>query len=62
MEEDCLKEIRYHLAYVRSCDVYEKEKEILEEKLKRNVPFLEAKKSVDTYMGENSYASVSRMV
>ena len=36
-----------------------KEKEILEVKHKRNVSFLEARKIVGTYMGENSYASVA---
>ena len=66
MEEDCLKEIRSanwrqdHPAYARSCDVYKKEKEILEVKHKRNVSFLEARKIVGTYMRENSYTSVAR--
>ena len=57
MQEDCLKEIRcencHHLTYVRPCDVYEKEKEILEVKHKR---------IVETYMGENSYVSVAQRV
>ena len=66
VEEDCLKEIRCancrqdHPAYARSCNVYKKEKEILEMKHKRNVPFLEVSKIVKTYMGESSYASVAR--
>ena len=42
--------------------MYEKEKEILETKQKRDVPFLETSKIVGTYMGENSYASVARRV
>ena len=37
-----------------------KEKEILEVKHKRNVSFLEARKIVGIYMGENSYASIAR--
>ena len=37
-----------------------KEKELLEVKHKRNVPFLEARKIVGTYMGENSYTSFAR--
>ena len=59
-EEDCLKEIRCanceqdHPAYVRTCTVYQKEKEIIEVKHKRNVSFLEAR-SVGSYMGESSY-------
>ena len=65
MEEDCLKEIRCancqdHLAYIRSFDVFRKEKEILEVKHKRKVSFLEARKIVGTYMGKNSYASIAR--
>ena len=65
MEEDCLKEIRCancgqdHLAYARSCDVYQKVKETLEVKHKRNVSFQQARKIVGTYMGENIYASVA---
>ena len=65
MEEDCLKQIRCancrqdHPAYIRSCNVYKKEKEILERKYKRNVSFLEARKIVGTYIGENSYVYVS---
>ena len=39
-----------------------KEKEILEVKYKRNVSFLEARKIMGTYMGENSYTSVARRV
>ena len=52
MKEDCLKEIECancrqdHPAYARSCDVYKKEKEILEVKHKRTVSFLEARKIV----------------
>ena len=34
--------------------------EILEVKHKRNVSFLEARKIVGTYIGENSYISVAR--
>ena len=65
VEEDCLKEItcancQDHLAYARSCDVYKKEKEIIEVKQKRNVSFKEARKIVGSYMEENSYASVAR--
>ena len=63
-EEDCLKEIRCahyqldHLAYARTCTVYQKE--IIEVKHKRNVSFLEARRIVRRYMGESSYASVAR--
>ena len=36
-----------------------KEKEIIEVKHKRNVSFMEARKIVGSYIGENSYASVA---
>ena len=68
MEEHCLKEIRCancwqdHLAHARSCDIYKKEKEILEVKHMRNVSFLEARKIVGSYMRENSYAPVAQRV
>ena len=68
VEEDCLKEIKCancqqdQTAYARSCAVYKKEKEIIEVKHKRNVSFLEAKRIVESYMGEISYASVARRV
>ena len=62
MDEDCLKEItnclQDHLAYTRSCAVYQKE--ITEVKHKRNVSFLEARSIVGSYMGESSYISVAR--
>ena len=65
-EEECSKPIRSpncqqdHPAYTRSCDIYRKEKEIIEVKPKRNVSFLEARKIEGSYMGETSYASVTR--
>ena len=65
MEEDCIKEITYancqqdHPAYARSCNVYQKEKQIIEVKHKRNVSFLEARRIVGSYIGERSYASVA---
>ena len=68
MDENCSKERRCvncrqnHQAYARSCEVYKKEKETLEVKYSRNVSFLEAKKIVGTYMGENNFASVARRV
>ena len=61
-----MKEIRCancqqdHQAYARTCAVYQKEKEIIEVKHKRNVSFLEARRIVGSYMGESSYASVAR--
>ena len=65
-EEDCLKEItcancqQDRPAYARPCTVYQKEKEIIEVKYKRNVSFLEARRIVGSYMEESSYASVAQ--
>ena len=65
-EEDSLKEIRCancrqdHPSYARTCTVYQKEKEIIEVKHKRNVSFLEARRIIGSYMGESSCASVAR--
>ena len=61
MEEDSLKE-----PYVQTADKITRltqdlakttkmKKEILEVKHKSNVPFLDARKIVGTYMGENSF-------
>ena len=49
--------------YTRSFNVYKKEKEIEKrgsETQEENVSFLEAKKIVGPYMGENSYVSVAQ--
>ena len=68
-EEDCLKGIRCancqqdHPAYARTCAVYQKEKEIIKFKRKRNVSFLEARRIVrSSYMGESRCASVAQRV
>ena len=59
MAENCLKEIRCsdcqqgHPAYAKSYDTDKKEKEILEVKLKTNVSFQKARKTVGSFMGEN---------
>ena len=67
VREDCLREIRCsncqqdHLSYASPCDVYKKEKEILEVKHRRNVSFQKTRKT-GSYMRENTYASVARRV
>ena len=66
VEEDCLKDIwcenyrQDHLANTRSFIVYKKEKEIIDVKHKRNLSFLEARKIVGSYMGENSCTTVAK--
>ena len=68
LEKDCLKEIRCsncwqdHPVYSRSCDIYKKEKEILGVKHKRNITFLEERKIVGSYLGENTYTSIAQSV
>ena len=63
MQEKCSNEKKCpncqqdYLAYSRLCEIYKKE--ILEVKYKRNVTFLETRKIVRSYLGENSYASVA---
>ena len=65
-EKDCLKEIQCangrqdHPAYARTCAVYQKEKEIIELKHKRDFSFLEARRIVGSYMGESTCTSVAR--
>ena len=65
-EGECLKLIRCpncqqdHPAYTKSCNIYWKEKEIIEVKHKRNESFLEARQIVGSYMSETSCASVTR--
>ena len=65
VEEDYMKEItcancrQDNPAYPRSWAVYQKEKEIIEVKHKRKVSFLKARRIVESYMGESSYASVA---
>ena len=44
----------------RTCTDYQKEKEIIEVKHKRNVSFLEARRILGSFMRESSYASVAR--
>ena len=60
MEISCSNCGQDYQAYVRSCDIYKKEKKILSVKQQRNVPFLKGRKIVGTYLGENSYTSVAR--
>ena len=68
IKEDCLNEFRCpncqqeHLGYSRTCNVHKNEKEILEIMHKRNITFLEARKIVGSYMGENTCASIAQKV
>ena len=58
-EKKCPKCRKDPQATSRSSDIYKKEKEELEVKHKKNMSFLEAREIVRSYMGENTYASVT---
>ena len=51
-----------HPAFSRSCAIYKKEKEIMFIKHTKNIPFLEAKKIIESYMGTITYANVAQKV
>ena len=55
MENEC-KRIK------RSCAIYKKEKEIMFIKHTKNIPFLEARKIVESYMGTKTHANVAQKV
>ena len=67
MENEC-KSIKFancyeeHPAFSRSCTIYEKEKEIMFIKHTKNIPFPEARKIVEHYMGTKTYANVAQKV
>ena len=45
--------------FSRSCNIYKREREIMEIKYEKNILFLEARKIVNQYMKENSYTTVA---
>ena len=49
-----------HPAFSRSCAIYKKEKEIMFIKHTKNIPFPEARKIVENYMG--TYANIAQKV
>ena len=51
-----------HPAFSRSCAIYKKEKEIMFNKHTKNIPFPEARKIVESYMGTKTYANVAQKV
>ena len=65
-EEDCPNKTECpncqenHSAFSRSCDIYKREREITEIKYMKNVSFVEARKTVDLYMKENTYTTLVR--
>ena len=67
MENEC-KKIKCancheeHPAFSRSCAIYKKEKEIMFIKHTKNIPFSEARKIVESYMGTKTYANVAQKV
>ena len=65
MEEDFLSEIKcpncqeIHLTFSRSCDIYKKEKWIMEIKYKRNIMFFADRNIEELYMKVNTYITVA---
>ena len=65
MEKDSLNEIKYPNCqqnpptFSRSCDIYKRERDLMEIKYKRNTSF-EARKIVESYMKVNIFASVAQ--
>ena len=51
-----------HPSFSRSCAIYKKEKEIMFIKHTKNIPFPEARKIVESYMGTKTYANVAQKV
>ena len=48
-----------HPAFSRSCAIYKKEKEIIFIKHTKDIPFPEARKIVERYMGTKTYANAA---
>ena len=51
-----------HPVFSRSCAIYKKEKEIMLIQHTKNIPFSEARKIVESYMGTKTYANVAQKV
>ena len=51
-----------HAAFSRICAIYKKEKEIMFIKHTKNIPFPEARKIVERYMGTKTYANLAQKV
>ena len=49
-------------AFSRSCAIYKREKEIMFIKQTKNIPFPEARKIVESYIGTKTYANVAQKV
>ena len=49
-------------AFSRSCAIYKKEKAIMFIKHTKNIPFPEARKIVESYMGTKTYANIAQKV
>ena len=47
-----------HPTFSRTCNIYKREKEIMEVKYRRSIIFLEARKIVESYMKVNTNAKV----
>ena len=59
-ETKCLNSQQNHPTFSRSCIIYKRERKIKDIKYRKNVSFLEAKKTVDLCMKENACATVAQ--
>ena len=51
-----------HPVFSRICGIYKNEKEIMFIKHTQNIPFTEARKIVESYMGTKTYTNVAQKV
>ena len=51
-----------HSAFSRTCEFYKRKKEIMHIKQTKNIPFPEARKIVESYMGIRIYANVAQKI
>ena len=51
---------RIHSASLRTCNIYEREKEIMKVKYRRNITLLEARKIMEFFMKINVYGNVAQ--
>ena len=58
----CAKCHEEHSAFSRICGIYKKEKEIMFIKHTKNIPFTEARKIFESYVGTKTYANVAQKV
>ena len=59
-ESKCLYSQENYAMFTRSCDIYRREREIVEIQNKRNTTFIKSGKTVDSKMGTNAYTYLAQ--